>query len=376
MTVENGTAESGTAQNDLGELKQHVVVHARGQNLKPKEYHRILDRIQHDGDGPGSWVAEWSSAAAELERAGRLLDASRHYAMARFPFVNGEPRRIAHEKSVAAFDRWRADVPGIERLDVKLPGGTVRGWTSGLSAAEPRPLLLVMGGIVTVKEQWGAVLAKGGGLGLAGVVTELPGVGENTLPYDEQSPAMVSAILDALDGRADVSRSYALAMSFSGHLVLRAAAADPRLRGVVTTGAPLRGFFTDADWQRGVPRITTDTLAHLTGTDPDGVYERLRAWALEPALIQDLDLPIRYAVSRRDEIIPPGEPAFLRRYGRDVALIEKDDVHGSPAYSGEIALWSLLEILAIAGGPAPARAVLSASLLGTRLRRLLPAALR
>jgi esterase FrsA len=363
--------------NDLDELKHHVVVHARGQNMAPGHYGPILAGIDNDEDGgPGSWVGAWSGAAEKLEREGRLLDASRHYAMARFPYVNGTARQEAHERCVAAFDRWRAGVPGIERLDLDLPDGRVRCWTSGLSTGERRPLLLIMGGIVTVKEQWAAMLARGDRLGMAGVVTELPGVGENTLLYDARSPRMLSAVLDAVEDRADVSRTYALAMSFSGHLALRCAADDPRVRGVVTTGAPINGFFTDGAWQRDVPRITTDTLAHLVVTKPADVYGEIRDWALSGELLEGLDIPLHYAASLRDEIIPPGETAFLRRHVRRLHLVENDDVHGSPAHAADVGLWTIRAVLGMAGGRYVPRAVLAASSLALRSRRLLPAGRR
>lgn len=359
--------------NDLDELKQHVVVHARGQNMAPAHYGPILSGIENDDEdgGPGSWVAAWCHAGEVLEREGRLLEAARHYAMARFPFVNGSARRDAHERSITVFDKWRAGIPGIERLDLELPEGTVRCWTSGLSGGGRRPLLLIMGGIVTVKEQWAPMLARGGKLGMAGLVTELPGVGENTLPYDGRNPRMLTALLDEVGDRADVDHTYALAMSFSGHLALRAAAEDRRIRGVVTTGAPISGFFTDTGWRPRVPRITTDTLAHLVGTKPADVHNQIADWALPGDLLEGLDIPVNYAASLRDEIIPPGETAFLREHVRRLQLIENDDVHGSPRHAPEVGLWTLRSVLEMAGGRQVPRAVLSASLLALKARRRL-----
>jgi esterase FrsA len=364
-----------TGGNDLAELKQHVVVHARGQKMAPEHYRAVLAAIRDDGEGPGSWTAEWVAAGDRLEREGRLLEAGRHYAMARFPFVDGPGRRAAHERAVAVFDRWRQGVPGLERLDVPLPDGTARCWIGGTSTTSPRPLLLIMGGIVTIKEQWAPMLARADQLSLAGVVAELPGVGENTLRYDRDSPRMLSSILDALADRADVSRTYALAMSFSGHLALRAAADDPRIRGVVTTGAPISGFFTDTDWQQRVPRITTDTLAHLTDAEPAKVYAEIHDWALSAETMAGLRIPVHYAASRRDEIIPPGETGLLRRHLRDLHLIEKDDGHGSPRYADEISLWALSSVLGMVGSRAVPRAVLGASRWALRARRRLRPAL-
>ncbi|MFE2414326.1 alpha/beta fold hydrolase [Kitasatospora sp. NPDC059408] len=358
--------------NDLAELKQYVTVHARSQRMAPEHYNAVLGRIRNDDEGAeDSWAAAWTRQAERLEQAGRLLDACRHYNMARFPFVDGPARQDALDRCVSAFDRWRRDVPGIEPLDLDLPGGRVRCWTSGLSGTERLPVLLVMGGIVTVKEQWAPVLANGRRLGMAGIVAELPGVGENTLTYGADSPAMLSQLLDAIADRADVSQTYALAMSFSGHLALRCAVDDPRIKGVVTVGAPIDAFFTDPEAQRSMPRITRDTLAHLTGTEPAGIADRLRDWALTPDQLAGLDIPVGYAASLRDEIIPQAESALLRQHVRHLDLITNDDVHGSPRHVREVGLWTILSVLRMRGVKGLPRLFMESSLLALQARRRL-----
>ncbi|MFF4116800.1 alpha/beta hydrolase [Streptomyces sp. NPDC001714] len=336
--------------NDLDELKQHVVVHARTQGIPPSAYLDVLGRIEDDGEGgPGSWVAEWSRAGDLQLADGRPFEAFRFYNIARFPYPAGETRRSAARNAVAAFDTWRKDIPGLTRVDVDLPDGLVRCWAGGLSTEQPKPLLLLMGGIVSTKEQYAPALAQAPQLDMAGVVTELPGVGENTLPYRSDSWRMIPAVLDALADRADVSRTYAVALSFSGHLALRAAVHDKRIRGVVTTGAPVHDFFADTRWQARVPTLTLDTLAHLTGTRRAGLADELRDWALTDDELGALDIPVAYAASSRDEIIPPTDPARLHRTLDRLELIEKDDVHGSPEHVEEIRLWTLLSALRMCG---------------------------
>src|SRR6185369_11819876 len=115
--------------------------------------------------------------------------------------------------------------------------------------------------------------------------------GENTLTYGPDSSRMLSALLDAVADRADVTHTYPIAMSFSGHLALRCAMTDARIRGIVTVGAPTSRFFTDAGWQRGLPRVTTDTLAHLAHTDPQDIPGGLARWALTGDDLAALDIP-------------------------------------------------------------------------------------
>ncbi|MDL4815429.1 alpha/beta hydrolase family protein [Actinomadura opuntiae] len=352
--------------NDPAELKEFAALHARNQDISG--YERLLGRIgSDDPDRPDAWVRVWSEAAAEHEAAGRLLDACRHYNMARFPYVDGPARQAALERCVDAFDRWRGD-RGIERIDLEVDGARVGAWAAGLSADDPKPLVVVMGGIVSIKEQWAPAMAGLRRLGMAAVVTELPGVGENTLRYTPDGHRMLSAVVDAVAGRADTARTYALAFSFGGHLALRCAADDPRIRGVVTAGAPVHDFFTDTEWHGRVPQVTVDTLAHLTGTKPEDVLGSLGDWALPAERLAALSVPVHYMASARDEIIPPGETAFLRRHVRDLDLLRHDDVHGSPGHVAETRLWTAWSLLRMRGELPVQRAVLGALL---RARRAL-----
>jgi pimeloyl-ACP methyl ester carboxylesterase len=300
---------------------------------------------------------------------GDLLTPCRQFAKARFPVVDGPAREQALARCVQTFDTWRMERAGaIERLDLDVPGGKVPAWATGLSPTEPRPLLVVMGGIVSVKEQWAAVLPALRRWGLAVVVTELPGVGENGLPYRADSWRMLSGLLDALSDRADVSETYALALSFSGHLALRCAVTDPRIRGVVTTNVPVHDFFTDAGWRTRVPRLTLDTLRQLTGDGPLG----LAGWALTADELESLRIPVHAMVSRRDEIVPPADAEFLRRHVSALKVLDLDDVHGSPAHTLETRLWTGRSVLRISKRMPAQRVVLGALLAMLRARRRAP----
>ncbi|MCX4751626.1 esterase FrsA [Kitasatospora sp. NBC_01287] len=332
--------------NDLAELKRFVVAHAISQQLPAEEYAGVLERITTDsGDRPGSWAYEWVRAGQRREAAGELLGACQYYTLGRFPFVDGPGRARSLGHAVAAFDRWRlAEAPEITPETVDVDGTAVRVWTIGLSAEQPRPLLVMTGGIVSPKEQWGAYLPQIAGFGMAGVVAELPGVGENPLRYQRESARLFPAILDAFADRARTEESYLLALSFSGHLAIGAALRDERIRGIVANGLPVRDFFTDAAWQRQVPRLTRDTLAHLAGTAPGEVFEHIRDWGLDEDAPARLRIPLAAVVARRDEIIPPGDAERLRAGVADLRLLEHDDVHGAPGHLRETALWSLLAV--------------------------------
>ncbi|NUS16053.1 MAG: alpha/beta hydrolase [Streptomyces sp.] len=359
--------------NDVEELKQFVVAHAKAQGLPEERYRGVLGRIRNDDEGsPGSWTAQWSAAGAELADQGRHLEAAGCYNMARFPFVDGPARQAALGSCVDLFGAWAQAQQGLKRLDVDLPTGRVACWVGGLSAT-PRPLVILMGGIVSVKEQWGPILPQADRLGLTIAVTEMPGVGENTLRYDLDSRRMLPAVVEAVQRHSKVSSVLASGLSFSGHLALRWAAEDPRVRGLLTVGAPISEFFTDADWFRQLPRVTVDTLVHLTGTPEKELLDMFRTegWALSPDMLRSLDIPVYYTASRRDEIIPQGDIRLLRENVRRLSLNEYDDVHGSPEHSAEIRLWVPNSLLRMSGARSPQRVVLGTLLGAMRLRRRL-----
>lgn len=352
--------------NDIDELKQFVQVHAKAQNITG--YERVLERIRNDdNERAGSWAREWMNSATSLERGGRLLEASRHYTMARFPYVDCSARQRALECAISCFDRWRKENTDIQRLHVTLPNGTFHCWTAGLSTKRHRPVMLIMGGIVSTKEQWAPVLRTVDRLGVAGVVTEMPGTGENTLPYDGESWRMLPALLDSIADQADVEHTYALALSFSGHMALRCAVEDLRIRGIVTSGVPVRTFFTDVAWQHALPRITVNTLAHLTGTTPGEVTGHIRHWALTPEQLGALDIPVHCMVSRRDEIIPASDVRLLSRHVPETSFLEQDDVHGSPRHVIESRLWTVRSLLHMRRAGFPVRIGVYAILRGFRL---------
>lgn len=365
---EPAAGDEGT--NDVAELKQFVLAHTKGQKVPHSD--EVLARIGTDADGDGSWTAEWTRSARDLERDGHLLDACRHYSMARFPFVDGPARRTALEETVRTFDEWRRTDKDVERLEVELPEGRLAAWATGLSDGTRRPVMIVSGGIVTVKEQWAPTLAAIRRLGMAGIVTEMPGVGENTLPYDQDSWKMLSHLLDHVSDRADVANSYALALSFSGHLALRCALEDSRIKAVLTAGAPIHDFFTDRDWQADLPRITVDTLAHLTREKPEIALGQLADWALRPDQLRALDIPVRYVACARDEIIPQSDIALLREHLRDIEILTHDDVHGAPAHPVETQLWLIRSLLQIRGGKAPVSLVIALLYQLARLRAASP----
>ena len=314
--------------HDIDELRQYIVLHARAQRIPERVLRTVLADARDDSAGPRSWTAAWSAQAEHAEAHGKHLLASGCYGLARFPYIDSPARARAHRECIAAFDRWRSTQGGMQRRTVARTDGTFIYYLQPPARAG-QPLLLVLGGIVSLKEQWAPLVPLARRLGFGVAVTEMPGVGENTTRYTPDSWRQLPALIDDASQVLDASRCLVAGLSFGGHLAVTAALHDPRIRGIVTVGAPLTAFFTPAQCP-SLPELTRTTLVHLTGIPPTDLPGALPQWALRPHDLQRLTVPVRYVASRRDEIVGPADVADLLRWVPDARCRTFDDVHGAP----------------------------------------------
>jgi esterase FrsA len=335
-----------TSLSFIEECKQFAVLHARSQQLSEQDWNDVLTRIHHDDtEEPGNWTDEWLRLGDRYRNEGKKAEAYQCYNLARFPYVRSTLGSTALKRCVETFREWVAESgKAVQYRSFTHQGQSVPFYLSGLTAPD-RPLLLVIGGIVSLKEQWSPFLFLGPKLGFTVAVIECPGVGENPLVYTENAHQMISAVLDSLAGEVNVDETYFVGMSFGGQLGIAAALVDARIRGITTVGAPLHHFYQDRDnWDR-LPRITRLTLAHLCRIPEDRLFEPLQRFAFEAAQLRKLTVPLHYVLSLRDEIIPQREKEFLLHSVEDLELMEFDDVHGSPNHLGEIQKYIPLSVL-------------------------------
>jgi 2,6-dihydroxypseudooxynicotine hydrolase len=169
--------------------------------------------------------------------------------------------------------------PSAERIEAPLDGATVvanlRRPPGGEPArerplrGEPLPLVVLIPGLDSTKEEffaWESVfLARG----LATLSLDGPGQGETgvRLPIRHDYEVAVTAVLDAVAGRPDLDpqRIAAVGVSLGGHYVVRAAAFEPRIRALAGVSGP---YDFAAGWD-SMPSLTRETVAHHTGAGSD-----------------------------------------------------------------------------------------------------------
>jgi esterase FrsA len=338
-------ADTKYAGLDLDELKELVLLHAGAQGIKPEYVAGVLDGIRReDGAFPTSWASRWMEAGAAAELRGDLDLAVKMHNLGRFPFVDGDARQSAHLRCLATFQAWCASGPApVASLRLAWEGHTFVTYVR--RCMRPRaPLLLVFGGIVSIKEQWGLFLALADKLQVDVAVTELPGVGENTIPLAGKSHGMIKVILDALTVDEQTG-CHIVAMSFGGTLALRHAAHDKRIKGVTTVGAPISCFYSDAEWWNRIPSTTRLTLTKILGCEQAETFGRIGELKLTAAELTAIRIPVYYIQSLRDEVIQCKETDDLQKKTGVFQLLRIDDVHGAPRHLRTVRLFVAYSII-------------------------------
>jgi pimeloyl-ACP methyl ester carboxylesterase len=266
------------------------------------------------------WLDAWSatadmhrSLAVQARDAGHLdsageafLRAAVTYHFAKFVWVLDPVRnRAATEAAVRAlYDAHAIVDPTAHRIEAELDGGAVVANLRRPSVSEPVPLVVLIPGLDSTKEEfylWESVFLR---RGMATLSLDGPGQGETgfTMNIRADYEVAVAAALDAVAGRdgLDLERVGAAGVSLGGYYVVRAAAFEPRLKAVAGVSGP---YDMGARWET-MPSLTRDTFIHHSGA-ADEAEARARAAQLSLAGVADaVEQPCLVVTGKRDRVIP------------------------------------------------------------------------
>jgi 2,6-dihydroxypseudooxynicotine hydrolase len=252
-------------------------------------------------------LAEEAEAAGNERTAGEAyLAAALCYHFAKFVWVVDVERN--HATTRQAIDcLYRAHAyldPAAERVEIPFDGEGLVGNLRRPPGAERPPLVLLLPGLDSTKEEffrWEDVfLARG----MATFSLDGPGQGESGFAtwIRPDYEAAVTAALDVLADRDDLDqdRVGAVGVSLGGYYAPRAAALEPRVKAV----AGISGAFNFGECWEGLPGLTRETFQHHSGArDPDDA--RAKAFELDLApVIAELDRPGLMVTGRLDRVIP------------------------------------------------------------------------
>jgi 2,6-dihydroxypseudooxynicotine hydrolase len=261
-----------------------------------------LDAFAALGDAHAARAREASEAGRDVTAGEAWLHAAVAYHFARFVWVlDADRARAVADRAVAAlYAAHRALGVAAERVEVPLDGGAIVGNLRRPAGVERPPLVLLIPGLDSTKEEFfrleGVFLARG----MAALSLDGPGQGEGgyTLPIRPDYEVAVTVVLDALGDEFD--RVGALGVSLGGYHAPRAAAFEPRIRAVAGISGP---YNFGALWDH-IPELTRETFVHKSGAsgDEDG---RSRALELDlDGVLERLEVPALFVTGMRDRLIP------------------------------------------------------------------------
>jgi pimeloyl-ACP methyl ester carboxylesterase len=265
-----------------------------------------LDAWRALGDLHAELARQAETASRRVTAGDAWLRAAVAYHFGKFVWVvdAGRSREVADLAVEALYAAHRTLDPTAERIEAPLDGGKVVGNLRRPAQAERPPLVLILAGLDSTKEEFFTLEEVFLRRGMATLSLDGPGQGESgyDLPIRHDYEVAVAAVLDVLDGREDLDleRVGAVGVSLGGYYAPRAAAFEPRVKAVAGISGP---FNFGALWDR-LPELTRETFTHKSHASSDG-EARERALALDlDGVLDQLDRPALFVTGRRDRLIP------------------------------------------------------------------------
>jgi fermentation-respiration switch protein FrsA (DUF1100 family) len=319
------------------------------------------------------WVPAWSAVAARYEKdaaaalqrgdknAARnaFLQAKSYYSIARFPspYRGGSAicpplmsriKEESYNKYLECFQR-AADLldapPEVVRIrrDDREAVGHLR-LPQGASAAQPVPAVLVMCGGDMYKEDREKYAQGAMAEGMASLVVDAPGTGQTTFDHAPEAVVAWQAALDTLAARPgiDGNRLGAFGVSRGGLWVMRLAAHDARIKGLISCAPGGVGYWGTAEeraeWRKAAAQRAKTNWFGPRGTKPaphpiteEEQRKEFLRWSLKDnGLLDKLTMPMFLVNGKVDHLTPIGNLYLALESGPPtgrVARVYPDDGH-------------------------------------------------
>jgi 2,6-dihydroxypseudooxynicotine hydrolase len=310
------TGEAEVVDERVAVATKHWGPRFVAQGVDLNDFNRTLPRIKRWDD----WCREWGVTATEYEKAAQTAEAAGHRMTAaqswlraglcwhfgKFVFVHDLAQlRAASDRTASDYARgaWALEPPA-ERVAIPYDGISMAALLRKPSGVTRPPVLLMIPGLDSVKEELQATADYFLRRGIATLAIDGPGQGETEFERDIE-PAYerpAGAAIDWLEMRDDVdaSRLGVYGVSLGGYYAVRVAAMEPRVRATIE----LAGTYSLASqWdQRSV--VSRDAFIKRSGAR-DEADARERAKSIDvTGLGPRISTPLLILHGKRDPIAP------------------------------------------------------------------------
>jgi 2,6-dihydroxypseudooxynicotine hydrolase len=283
------------------------------------------------------WAPAWQrmgdvhrGLAEEAAAAGRMLSATEAWQRAAWCYHLGKflwfEDRSLHDRlrelTVATYAKAlpRLDPPG-ERVEVPFDGSVIPGILRRPRDAARPPLVLLVPGLDSVKEELFAIENDFLRRGMATLAVDGPGQGENSprFPIRADWGGVIRQLLDGLRGRKDVDleRVGLMGISMGGIYGPRAAAQEKRLRAVIALAGP---YDLSECWPALNPLTKGGYVFYTKSRDEAEAFEKSKTLTLR-GVLDKVTCPLLVIHGARDRLFPPAQAERIAREAPKATLI-------------------------------------------------------
>ena len=267
------------------------------------------------------WCSAWCARAGVHEALGRealgqgyALSASEHlsraavyYHFAKFVFVHDiDQMRAAHMKAVEckqlALPHMR---PSVQRVEIPYEGGVLAGFLRLPEGAVKPPVLIMVPGLDSAKEELEAYETPFLERGMATLMVDGPGQGEAEyqFPIRGDYEVAVKAMVDWVLTRPEVdsTRIGLWGVSLGGYYAPRAVAFEKRIKACIGLAGP---YDFSANWEK-LPELTRDAFRVRAHLKTDAEAKRYSATlSMGHGVAQQIECPLFLVTGKLDRLVP------------------------------------------------------------------------
>ena len=300
-----------------------------------------FERVQAATTEWAEWAPNWKAVgdmhrelAKEAVRGGHVVSAAEAFQRAAWSYHLGkflwfEDLDLHLEMNALVSAMYARALPYLdppgERLEIPFEGTTIPGNLRRPHGVARPPVVLLVPGLDSVKEELFAIEQDFLRRGMATLAVDGPGQGESAPRFAIRADwsSVVRPIIDALAARSDLDagRVGLMGISMGGIYGPLAAAREKRIRALVALAGPY-------DLSECWPALNSLTrggyVFYTKSKDEAEAFERSKSLALHGVLAQ-VDQPLLVIHGAKDRLFPPEQAERIAREAPDATLLMYPD---------------------------------------------------